>query len=131
MLCDATGVKIASDLWFEVWESARRALSIPSCARAACHTLNTILKTRILGPAMTGSLVDIALFGGGNNGPCTLTDTALDMLTTILRSNLFDDDNGFEIFSLKVLGWLSLQWTLRRSCYLPLGTVLTFVSLPS
>jgi len=115
LLCNTSGIKAATDVWLEVWESARRALSVPACVRAACHTLNAILQTRILGPAMTGGLVDVALFGGGNNGPCILTDTALHMLATTLRLNLFDDDKRFETFCLKVIGWLSLQWTLRKS----------------
>ncbi|KAI1620071.1 ataxia telangectasia mutated family protein [Exophiala viscosa] len=115
LLHNAPGIKVASSVWLEVWESARRALSIPACVRAACHTMNVILQTRILGPATTGGLVDIALFGGGNNGPCILTDTALDMVATTLRLNMFDDDKRFETFCLKVLGWLSVQWTLPSS----------------
>ncbi|KAK5024731.1 Serine/threonine-protein kinase tel1 [Exophiala sideris] len=112
LLCDTSSIKVASGVWLEVWESARRALSVPACARAACHTLNTILQTRILGLTMTGGLVDAAFFGGGNNGPSILTDTALDMFATTLRLNIFDDDRRFETFCLKILGWLSLQWTL-------------------
>ena len=62
---------------------------------------------------MSPYLLENALFGGGNNGPSSLTDTSLAFVTNVLRSKYFDNDRRFEAFCLKVIGWLTVRWTLR------------------
>ncbi|KIW59901.1 hypothetical protein, variant [Exophiala xenobiotica] len=98
--------------WVQVRDAAQAALSTPTAVRAACHLLTVILETRVLGSAMTAASLDKAVFGGPNSGPCAFMDTALIFLTASLRSGLFDDDKRFEAFSLKVISWLTLRWTL-------------------
>ncbi|KIW21549.1 hypothetical protein PV08_02129 [Exophiala spinifera] len=98
--------------WLQVYEAAQGALSVPTAARAACHLLNVILSTRILGSALTGASLQNAVFGGSVNGPCLFTDTALIFLKTALGSGLFGNGKAFEAFCLKALEWLATRWTL-------------------
>lgn len=98
--------------WLRVYEAAQGALSVPAAARAACHLLNVILETQILGTALTGASLQNAVFGGSNNGPCVFTDTALTLFTTALGSGLFESGKLFEAFCLKTLSWLTARWSL-------------------
>lgn len=88
-------------------------MATASTVRAACHLLNTILGTGVLDSSMTGNLLESCLFGGGNNGPGSLTDTSLILMTTALRSKFFDNDRRFEAVCMKIIGWLAVRWTLR------------------
>lgn len=109
------------DLWLQIWEAGRRALSSASSARAAAFALDVLLSTGLLGSSIRPSTLESTLFGGGNNGPSSLTDTTLVLLTSALRSDLFENDRQFESFAVKVIGWLTLRWTLRMYlAWLPL-----------
>jgi serine-protein kinase ATM len=102
-----------ADVWTRTWDAARRAMTITSTARASCHVLTVLLRTRALGAALSRSLIDDTLFGSGNNGPSTLTDTSLIFATEVLQSDMFENDRLFENLCLNLLGWLSARWTLR------------------
>jgi hypothetical protein len=62
---------------------------------------------------MHADLLENSLFGSGNSGPTSLTDTSLILMTNILRSKYLDDERRFEAFCLKVVGWLKVRWILR------------------
>src|SRR5690349_20706104 len=95
----------ASQYWLKVWDAARRAISVSTISRAACHLLTVLVDVELLKTTVNSSFINKTLFGGGNNGPCSLTDTSLILFTTILRSGIFENDKQFELFSLKVVGW--------------------------
>ncbi|OCT45322.1 Serine/threonine-protein kinase tel1 [Cladophialophora carrionii] len=101
-----------SDIWLRVWDAARRAMAVVPTARASCHLLTVLLKSGVLDTVMSANLLDGTLFGGGSNGPSSLTDTSLVLMTTILGSKFLDSEKHFESLCLKVLGWLNLRWTL-------------------
>jgi ataxia telangiectasia mutated family protein len=103
----------ASDIWLQVWDAARRAMAVVPTTRVSCHVLTVLLKSGVLHTAMTANLLDGTLFGGGSNGPSSLTDTSLVMMTTVLGSKFLDSERQFEALCLKVIGWLTLRWTLR------------------
>ncbi|KAK5264901.1 Serine/threonine-protein kinase tel1 [Exophiala xenobiotica] len=112
LLLKHSAVKRLAIDWVQVCDVAQAALSAPAAVRAACHLLTVILETRILESAMTAASLDNTVFGGPNSGPCAFTDTSLILMTAALRSGLFDDSKRFEAFSLKVISWLTLRWTL-------------------
>ncbi|KAK5443270.1 Serine/threonine-protein kinase tel1 [Exophiala xenobiotica] len=112
LLLKYCAVKRLSIDWVQVCNVAQAALSTPAVVRAACHLLTVMLETRILGSAMTAASLDNTVFGGPNSGPCAFTDTSLILMTAALRSGLLDDSKRFEAFSLKVISWLTLRWTL-------------------
>lgn len=62
---------------------------------------------------MSETLIENTLFGGGNNGPSSLTDTSLMLFTTVLRSNVFEHERRYEEFCMKILSWLAARWILR------------------
>ncbi|KAJ9613591.1 Serine/threonine-protein kinase tel1 [Cladophialophora chaetospira] len=101
-----------SHLWLQVWDAARRATAALFTTRAACHLLSVLLQARLFSTTMSAALLEDALFGGGNSGPSSLTDTSLILMTCILRSKVFEDERRFEALCLKVIGWLNLRWTL-------------------
>ncbi|EXJ56061.1 hypothetical protein A1O7_08992 [Cladophialophora yegresii CBS 114405] len=101
-----------SDIWLRVWDAARRAMAVVLTTRVSCHLLTVLLKSGVLDTVMSANLLDGTLFGGGSNGPSTLTDTSLVLMTTILGSKILDSEKHFESLSLKILGWLNLRWTL-------------------
>ncbi|KAK5232793.1 Serine/threonine-protein kinase tel1 [Exophiala xenobiotica] len=112
LLLKHSAVKRLAIDWVQVCDVAQAALSAPAAVRAACHLLTVILETRILESAMTAASLDNTVFGGPNSGPCAFTDTSLILMTAALRSGLFDDSKRFEAFSLKIISWLTLRWTL-------------------
>ncbi|OQU97453.1 hypothetical protein CLAIMM_03382 isoform 1 [Cladophialophora immunda] len=101
-----------SDFWLQVWDAATRAMTVVSTTRAACHALNVLLRVRALDSSMSANSLESTLFGGGNNGPSSLTDTSLLLMTQALRSKCFDHERRFESFGLKVIAWLAARWTL-------------------
>ncbi len=104
-----------SDVWRQVWDAIRRAMTIITTTRAACHLLNVLLEVGALDSVMDADLLEETLFGGGNNGPSSLTDTSLTLMTNILRSKNLDSERQFESLCLKIIGWLNIRWTLRMS----------------
>ncbi|EXJ84111.1 hypothetical protein A1O3_04778 [Capronia epimyces CBS 606.96] len=111
-LCDDFTRQSPPLLWHQIWDAARRAISVTTTVRAACHMLEVTITLGLLPPAMNGTLVDNAIFGGGSSGPSSLTDTALTMFTTILRAGILDNQRHFEAFCVKIITWLSARWTL-------------------
>ncbi len=103
-----------AELWHRVWDAARRAMTAVSTSRAACHLLSVLLEAGVMTTNMSANLLETTLFGGGINGPSSLTDTSLVLMTNILRSKIFDNDRHFEALCLKIIGWLDLRWTLRK-----------------
>ncbi|KIY04032.1 uncharacterized protein Z520_00724 [Fonsecaea multimorphosa CBS 102226] len=101
-----------SAFWPQVWDAASRAITVVSTTRAACHALDVLLRVGALDSSMSANSLDTALFGGGNNGPSSLTDTSLVLMTHALRSKFFDNERRFESFGLKIIAWLSARWTL-------------------
>lgn len=104
-----------SGVWYQVWEATRRAITTVTTTRAACHLLNVLLEVGALDSTINANSLEDSLFGGGNNGPSSLTDTSLILLTKILRSKFLDNERRFEAFCLKIIGWLNLRWTLRMT----------------
>ncbi|OAG42830.1 hypothetical protein AYO21_02781 [Fonsecaea monophora] len=100
------------DFWPQVWDAASRAMAVNSTTRAACHALDVLLRIGTLESSISGKSLDSALFGGGNNGPSSLTDTSLLLMTRALRSKLLDNERRFESFGLKVISWLAARWTV-------------------
>jgi len=107
-------VDCSTETWLHVWNSARQAISVPSTARTSCHILGVLLHTNHLREKLNGALIENTIFGGSSNGPSALTDTSLLLMTNALRSHYLDNGRMFEVFCLKLLGWLSMRWTLRK-----------------
>ena len=102
------------EIWFHVWDAARRGITVAATVRPACLALNVILGNGLLKTAMNSSLLENTFFSGGGTGPYYLTDTSLILLTNILRSPIMDDERHYEAFCIKVLTWLNVRWTLRK-----------------
>ncbi|KIW90931.1 uncharacterized protein Z519_08714 [Cladophialophora bantiana CBS 173.52] len=111
-LDNASRVHEPSNFWVQVWDAASRAMTVVPTTRAACHALNVLLQVGALDSSMSANLLESTLFGGGNNGPSNLTDTSLALMTGALRSKFFDNERRFESFGLKIIGWLTVRWTL-------------------
>jgi hypothetical protein len=87
--------------------------------------MDMIMSSGVLRERTNSNFMDQAVFGGGSNGPCSLTDTTLTLLTNVMSSTLCEGPRKFELFALKALGWLTLHWTLRTLHLLLTITVLT------
>ncbi|EXJ78824.1 hypothetical protein A1O1_09226 [Capronia coronata CBS 617.96] len=98
--------------WRHIWDAARRGMSVTTTVRAACHILGVMVEAGLLGPALNGVFIENTMFGGGSTGPSILTDTSLNMFTTILRAGILETQKQFEAFCFKVVAWLSARWTL-------------------
>lgn len=108
-------VEFPPENWLLVWHSARQAISVPSTARAASHTLAVLLESGHLRTKLSSGLISSTIFGGSSSGPSALTDTSLLLMTNALRSDFFDNGGAFEPLCLKVINWVSTRWTLRES----------------
>ena len=64
---------------------------------------------------MSIAAVQDSIFAGSSSGPVAATDTALILFTGILQSENVDRDDVFQAFALRVIGWLEVHWSLRRS----------------
>ncbi|ETN42278.1 uncharacterized protein HMPREF1541_04219 [Cyphellophora europaea CBS 101466] len=99
-------------LWKRVWDSTCRATATANLARPACLLIATVVQRRLLETYLTAPLLQSSLFSGGKNGPGILADTAFLMFINILQSDLLDRETAFEAFSMKVISWLSIYWSL-------------------
>ena len=86
-----------------------------STTRAACHLLHVLLESQLIETSISVNLLEDTLFGSGNSGPSSLTDTSLILMRGILRSKILDSEKRFESLCLKIVGWLKSRWSLRRS----------------
>ncbi|KAK5938322.1 Serine/threonine-protein kinase tel1 [Knufia obscura] len=101
-----------SDCWWQAWNAASRLITSVTHSRAACFTMMTFLEAGVVESSFTSSeLVDFC-FLGGTRGPPSLTDGALLLFASCLRSGLLRTERQFQNFANKVLSWLGTAWSL-------------------
>lgn len=107
--------KLLQDYWIRVWKAASRLITSPLNSRAACFTMMTLLCGGHVDALLSQSNLIDYCFQGGTRGPPTLTDSALLLFTSCLRSSSLNTDRQFNLFRDKVLSWLDTSWILPSS----------------
>lgn len=107
--------------WFQVWKAASNLITSQLNSRAACFAMMTLLDSGCINTSLSDSdLVDYC-FHGGIRGPTSLTDAALLLFASCLRSSSLDTERKYQIFRDKVLAWLDVVWILPMTRDQPLN----------
>lgn len=104
--------KHLQDYWIRVWKAASNLVTSQLNSRAACFAMMTLLETDCIAAFLSKSVLVDYCFHGGIRGPTSLTDAALMLFSTCLRSTHLDSESKCQVFRDKVLAWLDVVWLL-------------------
>ncbi|KAH7384291.1 hypothetical protein DE146DRAFT_222027 [Phaeosphaeria sp. MPI-PUGE-AT-0046c] len=97
--------------WITVWQSASRAATSMSIARAACHLMDILLKLQIVPFSAASDTVQSMLLSIELSGPAMITESSSSLLTTILQERVQENPTHFNVTSERILSWLFSKWT--------------------
>ena len=98
--------------WWQAWNAASQLVTSDMNSRAACFTMTALIETGIVDTFLSSSNLTNFCFLSGTRGPPTLTDSALLLFSSCLRSGLLRTERQSQDFSNKVLSWLDTVWSL-------------------
>lgn len=98
------------DVWKQVWHIGARGVSHPATSRAACFLLAKMLEADVLPYLEISEELTTIITSADVNGPAILSDSAVDLMSTIFHIRNTKVPNASRSTCSHVIRWLFLRW---------------------
>lgn len=105
---------IADDLqepWTMIFQLTARAVSTPSCSRAACHLMDVLLKLKLVHYSSVVVTMESMLSSVELHGPATFADSSASFWITLLQLKAAENPSSAFGISERLLRWTFSRWT--------------------